>query len=415
MREFRVFYGVLTFLVTAMCFVYQSRLMPLLLLILTICPAISFIIMLISYFSIRLKAMPSEIIANKFESFDLELNLRNRFIFPVSPIRIIGDFQDFRELQSDVRDAGGENLGGEKEVDFSKKILMTDLPPFSSSSIKATFSLPFRGEYVIRIYELWVYDVMKLFRLRKKFDIQIRTVILPREKLPNDSGKETETESESPASRITAHRSNMFSSLREYREGDSIRHIHWKLSAKQDEIIIKQQEQSVNNSAVIFSDFSCNFGEEKENVFMNRRMNDAVLETALAITKRILQDGNSVINCWQDVKNSEKYEATEFNHYGYLFNAFTAIPQVPMEKPFGDLIELFSPEIKEHHTIYIITPIINDTLLKALEDSGLAMRGGVSLVTFATLKPMGQIIDFINEKTKLNLIEIDDEAVTFDV
>ena len=382
--------------------------MPLLLLILILCPAFSFIVMLINFIAVRLSlssgkpvanvdnvAEPLEIVAEKHEECSIKLYLQNRFLFPVSPIRIIGDFQSQHE----------------NETDFSKKILMTDVPPLSSSVVGLPFRLSFRGEYTIRIYEICVYDLLKLFKLRRKLNITARLIILPREKTPVDSGQETETDVESPASVITNHRSNVFNSLREYREGDSIRSVHWKLTAKQDELVIKQQEQSLNNSAVIFSDFSAAF----ENNYLTRRMLDAVIETSLAVTKKILLDGNGVINCWHGARGSEKYELTEYAHYSYLHSAFTFLPQEPSPKTFGGLLELFSPEIKEYHTIYIVTPELNKELLHTLEESGLAMLDGVVLITFSATAETrdSEITEYIKAETKIKLLEINDESHYF--
>ncbi|MDR2532528.1 MAG: DUF58 domain-containing protein [Oscillospiraceae bacterium] len=393
MKEFRIFYSVLVLFVFIMCFVYQSRLMPLILLILILSPVFSFIVMTVNFFAVRLKIAPAETVAEKHEECNIGLYLQNRFLFPVSPIRIIGDFQSV------------------EESDFSRKVLMTDMPPLTKSVVQLPFKLPFRGEYTVRIYEVCVFDLLKLFKLRRKLGFNTRIVVFPREKIPVDSGMETESDTESPASVITSNRSNMFNSLREYREGDSIRHVHWKLTAKQDELVVKQFEQSVNNSTVIFNDFSANLGD----INMTRRMIDAVLETSLAITKKIAFEGNGVINCWHGTEGSEKYELTEFSHYSYLYDAFTVLPQKPSEKRFDELITLFSPEIKEQHTIYVITPDLNRELLKALEEAGLAMRDGVVVITFSALAINDELKEYINEKTKMKLLEINDESYYFNI
>jgi hypothetical protein len=397
MKEFRIFYSVIVFFVLVMCFVYQSRFMPLLLLILIICPILSFIVMLVNYIAVRLRVAPLEIVAEKHEECGIKLYLQNRFLFPVSPIRIIGDFQSHHE----------------NETSFSKKILMTDVPPLSSSMVGLPFRLPFRGEYTIRIYELCVFDLLKLFKLRRRLNIQARLIVLPREKTPVDSGREAEADVESPATIITNHRSNTFNSLREYREGDSIRNIHWKLTAKQDELVIKQPEESLNNSAVIFNDFSF----ETDDNYFTRRMLDAVIETSLAVTKKILTSGDGVISCWQDSGKggSEKFELNEYAHYSYLYSAFTVLPQTPSPKSFSELITLYTPEIKEYHTIYVITPDLNRRLLETLEESGLAMAEGVVVITFAALPADSEIKDFIKEKTKMKLLEINDEAHYFNM
>ena len=72
------------------------------------------------------------------------------------------------------------------------------------------------------------------------------------------------------------------------------------------------------------------------------------------------------------------------------------------------MISLFSPEIKEHHNIYIITPDLNETLLKKLEETGLSMRSGIMIITFDAVKAGEDMVNFISEKTKIKLIEIND-------
>jgi hypothetical protein len=170
-------------------------------------------------------------------------------------------------------------------------------------------------------------------------------------------------------------------------------------------------EQSVNNSAVIFSDFTADLMDE----YFTRRMIDAVLETALGLTKYVLLDGSSVINCWQGAEESEMYEAVEFEHYGYLHRAFTFLPQTPSEKSFSELITLFSPEIQEHHTIYVITPLLRKELLDVLEATGLSMRQGVAVVTFTAIKPGSEIAEYIKENTKIKLIEVDDNSPVINI
>ena len=44
------------------------------------------------------------------------------------------------------------------------------------------------------------------------------------------------------------------SSLREFREGDSVKAIHWKLSAKLDELIIKEFDNSADTNVIVFVD-----------------------------------------------------------------------------------------------------------------------------------------------------------------
>jgi hypothetical protein len=62
-----------------------------------------------------------------------------------------------------------------------------------------------------------------------------------------------------------------------------------------------------------------------------------------------------------------------------------------------------------------VTPELNEELLKALEEAGLAMRDGVVLITFKALERTPELEEFIKEKTKMKLLEIDDESKYFNI
>jgi uncharacterized protein (DUF58 family) len=114
---------------------------------------------------------------------------------------------------------------------------------------------PYRGEYTVGIKSLEVHDFFQLFSLRKKakperFSVYPRIVelerFLPVARVIEGSGKN--------ASAGIMPDPTLFQELREYREGDSIRHIYWKKYASTGRPILKEYERTKKSGVRIYFD-----------------------------------------------------------------------------------------------------------------------------------------------------------------
>ncbi|MFC6670824.1 DUF58 domain-containing protein [Marinobacterium aestuariivivens] len=102
-------------------------------------------------------------------------------------------------------------------------------------------------------------------------DSSARIVVLPRRfpltnvDLTGRSGYPTDGHQIAPASRGHDH----YAGIREYRRGDSRRHIHWRASARRGEWIVREYEQLENTELllVLDSNGAANLGEGRESSF----------------------------------------------------------------------------------------------------------------------------------------------------
>lgn len=431
MKEFRIFYIILVVVSLVMSFVYQSRLMPVIFVILILCPVLSLIVLIINRLALEVGISPDELVTEKYEDGAVVISLKNKFIFPISPVRLTGSFQ------------------GAGERGISEKTLLADVAPFTSVTLNLPFSMPYRGEYVMRLEKAELFDIFKLFKLTKKLNKPVIIAVLPREIHLNSLNDINETETENARSAFSLFNKDTFSSLREYREGDNPRHIHWKLSAKQDGLIIKQMEQSVNNSAVIYCDFTAypefetpayNTAEnpntrknkskrkkrkgyqERDNISARDfsaapeagetlfKVTDNVIEAALALTRRIVTDNNSVKVYWQNHRVNEEYLADNYNSFRALFYEFAVLKAGASEKPFHELLEFFRSGDKDR-VIYIITPCLNKKLLETLEALGYAVRRDVVLILLDYIKNPPSLLDYVMNETKINVKLINENNI----
>jgi uncharacterized protein (DUF58 family) len=94
------------------------------------------------------------------------------------------------------------------------------------------------GAYSVQVTKFAVYDLLGFFHLRLKAESKNKIIVKPMpvmpDIMPNMSGFKAKNlrKSKLPNSEIY--------DIRDYQKGDSIKTIHWKISAKKDELLVKE-------------------------------------------------------------------------------------------------------------------------------------------------------------------------------
>jgi uncharacterized protein (DUF58 family) len=266
--------------------------------------------------------------------------------------------------------------------------------------------MSFRGEYRIGIEKAEFFDVLKLFKFkvnpRKMFDV----ISYPRELTVSNLPDDNRDGEEALRSRPRGLDRDSFANLREYREGEPLRHIHWNLSARLDELIVKQMESGYNYSALILCDFTAEKGSSAESVLES---SDSVIEMAAAIIRSILSNGNSADIIWQDCRtqNAERKIANDFGSYEKLINSLFSLPAKPFGGEFTELFKEFRDEFRTERLIYIIAPVTED-LVDELRETGLVFNEKVVLaeVPSPAQHQRLNLTEFLKTQTKITVINV---------
>ncbi len=111
------------------------------------------------------------------------------------------------------------------------------------------------GAYRLQCRHLWVSDYMGLFRLparlREDRLFLVRPHILLPEQLPDMSRYLCNITRPKPGGGYAENHE-----LREYRPGDNLRQIHWKLSAKTGELIVREPMEAQQNAVLLTMELS---------------------------------------------------------------------------------------------------------------------------------------------------------------
>ena len=146
------------------------------------------------------------------------------------------------------------------------------------------------------IRELRVYDYFRLFRKKKAVNLQDTQVLLPEGKEIELQGLEEFRNIEDAGDRpsdLWEKRPPDVDDVREYQKGDAMRDIHWKLSARNDELFIKTYREDVIRQASLFLDL------RYEGNARLREM-DAFFELADSIIRIFVRDKIHLRVWWYD-------------------------------------------------------------------------------------------------------------------
>ncbi|MBR4622308.1 MAG: DUF58 domain-containing protein [Ruminococcus sp.] len=221
----------------------------------------------------------------------IDLVINNPTIFPVSNCKIKIKFRS--------------------ELTGSEDHFVINTPIFPRNEQKLTFKLYCKhyGSISLEIQKATIYDQLKLSRfklIRRKMKFGRTTVsILPDFQIidnPISNYSHLGMESSEYSKIKKGDDPSEIFDLHTYNEGDKISRIHWKLSAKQDELIVKDYSLPITNAITIAADLSgCSFSNEMLDV------TDLLLDTAAALSLHLAENNITHRLIWTD-SNSSGYE-----------------------------------------------------------------------------------------------------------
>ena len=154
------------------------------------------------------------------------------------------------------------------------------LAPFETYEMAFTTRFEHIGTYQAGLDRVVIYDFLRLFRVTvegpKRARVQVIPRIVPIKNVPFSDDTAVETPK---ASRAVLADSMDYAQVREYVWGDPMKNIHWKLSARTEEMMTKLFEVYTNPGVAIMLDF---YGPG-QSVFDMMKLFDCVVETGFSV------------------------------------------------------------------------------------------------------------------------------------
>jgi len=205
----------------------------------------------------------------KGEGTSYTLTVKNRSVFPCTAVR--------PRFDSEGR---GIEIGREENY-FS-------VPPRGTHEQTVHIQTKYRGHYPIGVRDILLYDFLGLFRFRQAhsgaLELTVRPRVLPINYLPLGSALQ---DALVVKHNLGAEDNSLITDLRKYQPTDGYKKIHWKASAKKNELISKQFQETEEKTAVMLLDNWRPAIETEE----SRATEDAMMEALVSVMAYVSGQG----------------------------------------------------------------------------------------------------------------------------
>ena len=148
---------------------------------------------------------------------------------------------------------------------FQKKPVSTQINlPISGENtqcITAKLSSQYCGKLVIKLKSVKIFDYLKWFYQKKRVNQIVEITVLPQPYIINATfcnNNNLSAEGDTYSKYKSGDDPSEVFDIREYRPGDKPNRIHWKLSSKSEDLLVKEHSHLINSTVLFLLEFSTN-------------------------------------------------------------------------------------------------------------------------------------------------------------
>jgi hypothetical protein len=219
----------------------------------------------------------------------------------------------------------------------------------------------YRGCYELGVSSVEVEDFLGIFKLVRKNERPLLVTVNPRLIMIDNMALTPDDRSEPISNLGSVHEDvSAIEEISKYNYGDSLTKIHWKLSAKMNELMVKKYQRNATACALFIVDLKRNTFTEDSNAVIE----DKHIETTVAVLRYSLYNGAAVRLVYYD----EEIHTIECNSPLYFENAYQALAKVQFnqEVSFTDLIDSQINHSINKPDILLSTSNLDDRLYETL-------------------------------------------------
>lgn len=341
------FYLILLLIIGILTYYIEGYILTTVFYILLLVPVLSFGSILLTYnqFQVSHKVSKKKIVKGDKINYTLTLYNTNSLVY--CPIRL--------KLESD-------------------KILFKDqfvtptivLYPKTQEEIVIPLRCNYRGYYRLGVKSIIIDDYFGLFSKEFKCLDAVKMIVYPSIKnlnyLPNTH---MDVDEVTDSRNRTMEEQNNISYIREYEKGDTLNKIHWKLSSKYNELMVKQYSGEISNEVDIVLDSNKHYSDYELNIALE----DKMIETCVMLINYLLIHNKTVNFIYNDVRNVA-ITGKDYNDFQRIYEE-CALLEFTRKFDFGkSIVEYYYRENNDifiNSNQYIIISNINEDLIKSLK------------------------------------------------
>lgn len=344
----KIRYLLLMAVVGLLTILYDQYIMGMILATAFALPALLFVIL--SYTSRRITAnlLTTIHVVNKGEIIPVTVKLDNPTSFPISNLTICISYHNSYAKKRHKK---------EFHVSVDRK---------TNTTVICNMISEYTGSLQVSLNYIRIYDYVQLFSRKKKIHEENTIAVMPRlheitESIILNSNKMFVESDQYSNVKGGDDPSEVFA-IREYREGDRPQRIHWKLSVKQDQIMIKDFSEPLNCSILILANLNIPKGKNVLS-FM-----DGLLESTLSLSYSLVLRGQMHYLSWFD-KDQGVCKRIRVTNETDLYEALNGILYVQPYKEEADIIHNYHAEYPhdQYTDFFYITSNVSEAHLESMK------------------------------------------------
>ncbi len=241
---------------------------------------------------------------------------------------------------------------------YSQSLSIT---PFSKKEFVFDMECRYRGEYEVGISDIHIEDFLGLIRLKYKLPETKKIIVFPKiEHLSKFDIFTTNSFESQSSSQGAVEDVNNIKDMRMYQYGDSFRKIHWKLSARSNNWMIKNFQCTSDANVNILIDLRQNPYPGEITIVLE----DKIIEAAVAVLNYYLRKGISVSYMYFDDK-IELLKASNTHEFEYIYKTLSNVP-FNQKIPLADIVSLHYESSNNTNDMIIFTSILDVDLYNVI-------------------------------------------------
>lgn len=349
----KLLYLFLVFLLALFAILYNTYTMAVLFLLVGLLPVLLFVIALIVTRKIHIEVQCNESIVKKGDNIEVIVYLKNPTIFPVPRIAITTKYRHLYEIRE------------------KKETFHISVDTLGEQRLIIHFVTNYCGNVLFQVPFIRVYDCLGIFSFQRKIKVGITISVLPNIKVLEEelvlTNSNVLTESNTFSAIKSGDDPSELFSIHEYKAGDRINHIHWKLSLKKDELMVKEFGLPIDSAIIIMVELLSFNGSNKEVDIISI---DAVIEAVFTMSYSLITQSREHYIAWLDSK--EGYcKRIKIEQEGDLYEVFSFLFLSEIYDIDKSIIQYHTAEFEkeQYSNIFYVTPYINEMVLRQLEET----------------------------------------------
>lgn len=205
-------------------------------------------------------------------------------------------------------------LHDKSTIKKTEETMEYSLLPSDKERMETKLRCNYRGEYFVGVDSIQVTDFLYLFSINYPITSKLKVLVMPRVVSLEQLGiAPSLIDSKNPVRYSNTVEEELDTEIRKYNPGDNKKRIHWKASAKTNELLSRKYHQKPKAEVVLFMDLSAITEDELGIVIAE----DKIIESVLAIASYYASRGtpSHIIYDMEGIKQMPIYNKSDFNAF----------------------------------------------------------------------------------------------------